>query len=244
MEAHGPIGVAIIETAFNCPTLSDVLRFHHCRYDGENAEPGWPAGKDIPIAARIVAIADTYDAMVSDRCYRKGRTHDEAVTELRRCAGTQFDPELVERFVKQRTGWRLDSRYMDAGEIDRNVINIGYYLERVIHSFDVRDPASMKLRLGMLRAAAAKADMHYIANIVEELAKDTDRCSASDWGAVLPVLQDLVDVCSMLQRGHLRQVGSMPSAIQDCTANEFLKTCSASSLIRDLETRSASTVSS
>jgi hypothetical protein len=133
---------------------------------------------------------------------------------------------------------------MDAGEIDRNVINICYYLERVIHSFDVRDPASMKLRLGMLRAAAAKADMHYIANIVEELAKDTDRCSASDWGAVLPVLQDLVDVCSMLQRGHLRQVGSMPSAIQDCTANEFLKTCSASSLIRDLETRSASTVSS
>ncbi len=103
MEAHGPIGVSILENAFDCKALSDVLRFHHCRFDGNNGDPNWPKGTDIPLNARIVCIADAYDAMVSDRCYRKGRSHEEAVAELRRCAGGQFDPELVERFISVKT---------------------------------------------------------------------------------------------------------------------------------------------
>jgi diguanylate cyclase (GGDEF)-like protein len=224
MEAHGPMGISIIETAFECKPVSDVMRYHHCRYDGKNADPTWPSGKDIPIAARIVSIADAYDAMVSDRCYRKGRSHDEAIAELKRCSGAQFDPDLVDKFIQSKVGWRLDSRYLlGVSDIDSNVINIGYNLERVIHSFEIRDPNSMKLRLGILRASVVQADMPHIAFIVDELAKDSERNTIGDWGSLLPILQDLIDVCATLQRAHLRQVGAKPINIDDCASQEFLR---------------------
>ena len=71
---------------------------HHESYDGS----GYPqalSGENIPQLGRIVAIADAYDAMTSDRAYRKALSHDVAVTELERCSGTQFDPRIVEVFL-------------------------------------------------------------------------------------------------------------------------------------------------
>ena len=71
---------------------------HHERWDGH----GYPAnlsGEQIPFGARIVLVADAYDAMLSDRVYRPMMTREAAVEELTRCAGTQFDPAIVEAFL-------------------------------------------------------------------------------------------------------------------------------------------------
>lgn len=82
--------------------LSDAaywLNSHHERWDGL----GYPQklkGEEIPIAARILAIADTYDAMTSDRSYRKGLPHTTALEEIQRCSGAQFDPNVVEAFLR------------------------------------------------------------------------------------------------------------------------------------------------
>ena len=79
---------------------------HHERYDGR----GYPrrvAGKDIPLAARILCIVDSFDAMVSKRCYKQSMPVDEAVKELERGAGTQFDPELVPIFCEMIRSGRL-----------------------------------------------------------------------------------------------------------------------------------------
>jgi len=75
----------------------DVLA-HHERWDGKGY-PNGLAGKEIPLLARITAIVDAYDAMISERAYSRAMTHDEAVAELRSCAGTQFDPHLTDVFV-------------------------------------------------------------------------------------------------------------------------------------------------
>ena len=94
---HPRIGQVILEQAAALKDAVPIILHHHERYAGH----GYPFGlraNDIPLGARIVAIADAYDAMTNDRPYKRAISHDDAIQELRRHAGTQFDPELVMLF--------------------------------------------------------------------------------------------------------------------------------------------------
>jgi diguanylate cyclase (GGDEF)-like protein len=98
VREHPELGRRILEQA---PELMDVmpLVFHHQeRWDG-TGYPQQLQGEDIPLGARIIAAADAYHAIRSDRPYRTGRTHREAMRELRRCSGEQFDPRVVEALL-------------------------------------------------------------------------------------------------------------------------------------------------
>jgi response regulator RpfG family c-di-GMP phosphodiesterase len=81
------------------PEVLRIVRFHHERLDGRGFPDGL-RGEKIPMEARIVAVADTFDAITTRRPYRESRSPEEAVDELRRVAGTQLDPEAVEAFVE------------------------------------------------------------------------------------------------------------------------------------------------
>lgn len=91
---HGAEILGLIETM--APLLSSV-RNHHERFDG-NGYPDRLVGEEIPLAARIIAVADAYDAMATDRPYRKALSRDAALAELRQHVGSQFDPEVVSAF--------------------------------------------------------------------------------------------------------------------------------------------------
>jgi len=71
---------------------------HHEWWNGQGYPLGL-SGEEIPLACRILAVADAYDAMTSNRPYRKAMSHEIAIAELKRCAGTQFDPAVVESFA-------------------------------------------------------------------------------------------------------------------------------------------------
>ena len=83
----------------DAPTALSVVRSHHERFDGRGI-PDRLAGEDIPFAARVAAVADSFDAMTSQRPYRSGLTLEAARAELRRCVGTQYDPAVVDAFER------------------------------------------------------------------------------------------------------------------------------------------------
>ncbi len=96
---HTLIGERILGAAIALRPVAKLVRSSHERWDGSGYPDGL-AGTDIPLGARIVTACDAYDAMTSDRPYQRSLGHAEALEELRRCAGTQFDPDVVDAFCR------------------------------------------------------------------------------------------------------------------------------------------------
>jgi diguanylate cyclase (GGDEF)-like protein len=97
MKTHPVVGARILEHA-GLPEIARWVRAHHERIDGAGYPDGLSASS-IPVEARILAVADAYEAMIADRPYRGGRPHEDAIQELERCAGTQFDAAVVRAFI-------------------------------------------------------------------------------------------------------------------------------------------------
>jgi HD-GYP domain-containing protein (c-di-GMP phosphodiesterase class II) len=97
MRRHTEIGERIVRAAPSLSHTAELVRSCHERTDG-TGYPDRIGGDAIPLGARIIAVCDAYDAIVSDRPYAKSASVADALAELRRCAGTQFDPAVVETF--------------------------------------------------------------------------------------------------------------------------------------------------
>lgn len=98
LQQHSELGAQILEISPFLQELIPAVRYHHEHWDGKGY-PDHLAGQHIPLEARIIAVAEAYDAIIMDRPYCAGRSPAEALAELQRCAGTQFDPEIVHAFA-------------------------------------------------------------------------------------------------------------------------------------------------
>ncbi len=98
IQMHPEIGANIIKDVASLEKVSEIIRHHHERYDG-NGYPDSVLGASIPIESSIIAVADAYDAMTSDRSYRKAMSHGAAMEIIRSGAGSQFHPDVVKYFV-------------------------------------------------------------------------------------------------------------------------------------------------
>ena len=99
VKTHAALGGEFLETSHGLRHLAGFVRHHHERWDGQ----GYPdklAGVGIPLESRILAVCDSVEAMASDRPYRKGMSLAEVITEVKRCAGTQFDPAVADSFCR------------------------------------------------------------------------------------------------------------------------------------------------
>lgn len=99
MKQHPIIGANILKDIKMLDGLAHGTMYHHERYDGTGYPYGMK-GEEIPLIARIISVADTFDAMTSTRCYRKGLTRETAMAELKKQSGRQFDPVIVKKFLQ------------------------------------------------------------------------------------------------------------------------------------------------
>jgi len=106
-QQHPRHGRDILEPIEFLHPLIPGVHLHHERFDG-NGYPLGLKGQDIPLIARIISVADTYDAMTSDRAYRKALPHEVAIGEIQRCAKSQFDPDISSPFVETIEGFHSE----------------------------------------------------------------------------------------------------------------------------------------
>ncbi len=104
VKKHPEVGYRIALATSDLHLIAEGVLSHHERWDGKGYPRGI-AGEDIPLMARIISIADAFDAMTNERPYRAARSPEEALEELRRCSGTQFDPSLVPIFERVIVDW-------------------------------------------------------------------------------------------------------------------------------------------
>jgi len=99
LKQHPVSGVEIISPVEGLAKVKPVILYHHEHYDG-NGYPSGLKGEEIPYLARIMTVVDSFDAMTSNRVYKPKKSFEESIEELRRCKGTQFDPEITEVFIE------------------------------------------------------------------------------------------------------------------------------------------------
>jgi diguanylate cyclase (GGDEF)-like protein/putative nucleotidyltransferase with HDIG domain len=105
MRQHPVIGERILRVLPGLGTVARMVRHEHERWDGQGYPDGLQ-GIEIPFGSRVIIVADTYHAITSDRPYRAAKSHEEAIEELMRCAGTQFDPEITAALIGHLYGRR------------------------------------------------------------------------------------------------------------------------------------------
>lgn len=116
IKNHPTIGAHILSTATIFQELIPIVKHHHEKYDG-TGYPSKLAGENIPLFARIAAVADTFDAMTSKRTYRNALPLDVVTSEIERCKGTQFDPHIADVFLDI-----LKNHYDEISEIQNRYI--------------------------------------------------------------------------------------------------------------------------
>ncbi|MEW6087255.1 MAG: HD-GYP domain-containing protein [bacterium] len=99
VKKHPVQGSSILASIKQFKNITSIIRHHHERYDGKGYPDGLK-GKEIPLLARILCVADVYDAITEERPYRKAMNKEAAIEELKRCSGTQLDPQVVETFLQ------------------------------------------------------------------------------------------------------------------------------------------------
>ena len=195
MRRHRNVSVQLVKASFGSEVLAEIIEHYSVWFDLSN-QSGTRVGHKPSVSARVLAIADAYDSMTSDAVYRKRKSRNEACEELRRCAGTQFDPELVERFisaVKLRVRDRAESV-----EVSTDIaLDIGFQIEHLVAALDDQDLGELRELTKKLHSTATRAGIDNMADVAEQLADALEH--DKDMIGIMQSANELLDLCRLTQ---------------------------------------------
>lgn len=197
VHQYNRLGVEMVQGSFGASVLTEIVENHVVYFDMSNADRGAGLDHKPSIAARILNIANAFDTMVSPSSYRQPLTTKEAFHELRKCSGSQFDPELVERFISV-----ISSRQHVHEEVSQRIskesaLSIGLLLEHLVTALDDKDT---KRLLDTAESLQVIAVTHGLENIARhsKLLRDTIE-HTSDAVEVTQLAVELLDMCRSTQ---------------------------------------------
>ena len=196
MRRHRSVSVQLVRASFGSEALTEVVENYGVWFDLSNHAEFTRSGSRPSIASRVLAIADAFDSMTSDAVYRKRKSRSEAFEELRKCTGTQFDPELVERFisaVRLRSGERAEM----PGVSTDIALGIGVQIERLVSALDDQDLTELKLLTSQLLSTAERAGIDNIADVAQQLIECLEH--DKDMIGTMQAANELLDLCRLTQ---------------------------------------------
>lgn len=197
MRTHQRQGVELVRASFKSPELCAILENFATPPNTKRVDPKTGEQISVPLASRILAIADSFDSMTSDSIYRKARTREQAFAELRRCAGTQFDAELVERFIVCVSAHGTADR--EVGAVSRETsLAMGQHIEGLVSALDRRDLDGLRDIAGHMNLIAAKQGATAVAAQAAGL-EAALTSEDSDLLAVLHEANELLQLCRQAQ---------------------------------------------
>lgn len=156
MKLHTVRGAEILKDINMIPGIAVGAKYHHERYNGTGYPEGI-AGEDIPFIARIIAVADAYDAMNSNRIYRKHLDEEKIIDELEKCSGTQFDPDIAAVFIKILKTGKIEQYHHDGEGDDENVRILTRVMEK--HEEKFREGGQTDELTGLLTRSIGEKQM-------------------------------------------------------------------------------------
>ena len=194
------IGIEIVKSTFDNPELVNILAHRYAWYGGHPSGAETLTGEDIPLGSRILSICDAYDAIVTDLVYRKRATPEAAFEELRRFAGTQFDPQLVEEIISRIQQRDLDTEDGDDVEISkRTAKEIGVLMSQISEALELGDRKRLHKQAQTLGKTAVDSNLASISEIAQALTELTSREDDDD-DLVAETARTLLDLCRITQR--------------------------------------------
>jgi putative nucleotidyltransferase with HDIG domain len=195
MDQHEQMGVEIVRKAFASPQLAEIIQNYRAWFNGCSRNPALRAGTAIPMEARILAIADAWDSMTTSRPWRPGRTFESAAAELKRCAGSQFDAECVEHFLRIL---RESSTTKPTTEVSADARAVSEDLAEITASLEAQNFARIATITDHLRSTASRLGANNITTEADRLRSAV--MSDADLLSILHITRALTKECQQLQQ--------------------------------------------
>jgi len=208
MNSTERIGFEIVHSTFTSPKLVKIISTYRAWYGGDPLHSKMPTGDEMPLAARILAIADAYDSMTNRSAYREAISRAQAFVELRRCGGRQFDPELVEQFIVAVSSRDRGDSQIEVDAPSDAPLDLGVQNEQLAQALDDQKLEGVAALAGRFGVRAVQHNSERIAEVASQLEHATR--DEEDLEELVQLTNELVDLCRSVHRAYLNEAVGHP----------------------------------